>query len=122
MNMPGFTATASIYRTTGLYRMTVGSDLSRNSIEAAQCSAGTARPCHLPEGWQICCYPPHEGRIPYVKECADLYDTVFNQCNGNVGVPGTALFLHCVERGECFWMQCIERVLGSEYAQCTGIV
>jgi hypothetical protein len=35
MNMPGFTATASLYRTSRHYRMTAGSDLNPNSVEAA---------------------------------------------------------------------------------------
>lgn len=81
----------------------------RNRAEAS--ATGRCYTCQIPGGIGVCCYG--EG-APIVPECLELGKRIIDNCQGDSR--------SCLQQAQCAQCQCIGRMRGEQYCQCTGIV
>ena len=74
-------------------------------------ATGRCYTCQIPGGIGICCYG--EG-APIVPECFALAKKIIDNCKGDSR--------SCLQQAHCAQCQCIGRMRGEQYCQCTGIV
>lgn len=94
-------------------RQTARAAQSSQSIDrqAAEPASNGCYTCQIPGGIGVCCYAPD---APFVPECFEVGKQIIDNCPGR---PES-----CLREAQCASCQCIGRMRGERYCQCTGIV
>ena len=132
MNMPRFTAEASLFRMPRVYRITAGSGQNPNSVQAAYeitDATPSCRTCATTTigGYSVCCGPTRFRSTSAEEDqklaaCDAVYNFAYNSC---LAVYPTSI-AYCSQQGACARSGCYSRVLEpndpGKLWRCTGIV